>query len=246
MSYLAFHALFVLPPLLLLARAQWGRAARIHPRARLFLPLMAGIALLYTTPWDNYLVWRGVWSYGSERVIGTIGYVPVEEYLFFLLQPLLTGLWLYRLLPAPLAPAGAASRWGGALLYGAAALAGALLLRRPEGTYLGLILAWSAPVLALQWAYAGREIWARRRAWALGVAAPTLYLWAADGAAIRLGIWRISEAHTLGPSLGPLPLEEAVFFLATNLLVVQGLILFLYPPGTAAAPARAPARTAAG
>jgi len=33
------------------------------------------------------------------RVVGTIGYVPVEEYLFFLLQPILTGLWLYWLLP---------------------------------------------------------------------------------------------------------------------------------------------------
>jgi len=31
-------------------------------------------------------------------VVGTIGYVPVEEYLFFLLQPILTGFWLYWLL----------------------------------------------------------------------------------------------------------------------------------------------------
>ena len=38
----------------------------------------------------------------------------------------------------------------------------------------------------------------------------------------------------LGPALGPLPLEEAVFFLVTNLLVVQGLLLFLYPPGRGA------------
>jgi len=37
--------------------------------------------------------------YGMGRVVGTIGYVPVEEYLFFLLQPILTGLWLYWLLP---------------------------------------------------------------------------------------------------------------------------------------------------
>ena len=56
-------------------------------------------------------------------------------------------------------------------------------------------------------------------------------LWVADAIAIHLGIWRISERYTLGPAVGPLPLEEAVFFLVTNLLVVQGLLLFLYPPG---------------
>jgi lycopene cyclase domain-containing protein len=244
-SYLAFHAVFILPPLVLLAWTQRRRLQRIHPRAVLFLLAMAAIALVYTTPWDNYLVWRGVWSYGADRVVGTLGYVPVEEYLFFLLQPLLTGLWLYRLLPFPPAPAGRHARRGGALVYAAAALVGVVLLQRPEATYLGLILAWAAPVLALQWAYAGGEIWARRRAWALGVAAPTLYLWVADAIAIRSGIWRISEVHTLGPSLGPLPLEEAVFFLVTNLLVVQGLLLFLRAPRGAearVAPVRVVAR----
>jgi lycopene cyclase domain-containing protein len=233
-SYLAFLLVFIVPPLLVLAWTQRRRLPGIHPRAGTFLGLMAVIALVYTTPWDNYLIWRGVWSYGGDRVVGTIGYVPVEEYLFFLLQPLLTGLWLCSLLPTFPSMAGSASRWTGALVYAAAAAAGVVLLGFEEGTYLGLILAWAAPVLALQWAYAGREIWARRRVFALAVGVPTLYLWAADAVAIHLQIWRISPAHTLGPSLGVLPLEEAVFFLVTNLLVVQGMILFLHPPARAA------------
>lgn len=230
MSYLAFLGLFIVPPLLALAWTQGRRLRTIHPRAPWFLAAMPLIALVYTTPWDNYLVWRGVWGYGPDRVLGTIGYVPVEEYLFFLLQPLLTGLWLCSRLPVQPSTAGNASRWTGAALYAAAAALGVWLLGRSEGTYLGLILSWAAPVLALQWAYAGREIWARRRAFLAAVAVPTLYLWAADSAAISLGIWHISEAHTLGPSVGVLPLEEAVFFLVTNLLVVQGMILFLHPP----------------
>jgi lycopene cyclase domain-containing protein len=233
-SYLAFLLVFIVPPLLVLAWTQRRRLPAIHPRAGRFLVLMALIALVYTTPWDNYLIWRGVWNYGSDRVVGTIGYVPVEEYLFFLLQPLLTGLWLCSLLPTSPSMAGSASRWTGALVYAAAAVMGGLLLTFEKGTYLGLILAWAAPVLALQWAYAGREIWARRRVFALAVVVPTLYLWVADAVAIYLEIWRISPAHTLGPSLGVLPLEEAVFFLVTNLLVVQGMILFLHPPARAA------------
>lgn len=233
MSYLAFLAIFIVPPLLVLAWTQRRRLSSIHPRARWFLAAMSLIALVYTTPWDNYLVWRGVWMYGDDRVMGTIGYVPVEEYLFFVLQPLLTGLWLCSRLPVPPRPAGNASRWTGALVYAAVAAYGVWLLGRTEGTYLGLILAWAAPVLALQWAYAGREIWARRKAFAIGIAVPTLYLWMADAVAISRGIWRISERHTLGPSLGVLPLEEAVFFLVTNLLVAQGMILFLHPPARA-------------
>ena len=234
MSYLAFLLVFIVPPLLVLAWTQRRRLSAVHPRAGLFLGLMALIALVYTTPWDNYLIWRGVWAYGSDRVVGTVGYVPVEEYLFFLLQPLLTGLWLCSLLPTAPSMATNASRWVGALVYAAAAVAGGLLLTFEKGTYLGLILAWAAPVLALQWAYVGREIWARRRVFALAVGVPTAYLWAADAVAIHLEIWRISPAHTLGPSLGVLPLEEAVFFLVTNLLVVQGMILFLHPPARAA------------
>jgi len=97
MNYLVFHLVFLVPPLLLLLLRRRGRG-RVHPREALLLGAIAAVALVYTTPWDNYLVWSGVWSYGQDRVLGTIGYVPVEEYLFFLLQPLLAGLWLYEVL----------------------------------------------------------------------------------------------------------------------------------------------------
>ncbi|HSH46115.1 MAG TPA: lycopene cyclase domain-containing protein [Longimicrobiales bacterium] len=240
MTYLAFHVVFILPPLLALAWLNRDHR-RIYPRAWVHLWLIAGIALVYTTPWDNYLVATGVWRYGPDRVLATIGYVPVEEYLFFLLQPFLAGLWLYWVLSRgrtggrgeapPFSPM--AIRAAGAVGYGLLAVAGALLLGTRSGTYLGLILFWAAPVLAGQWAYAGDGIWRRRRAWLLGVAVPTAYLWLADALALTAGIWSISTEYTLGPALGPLPLEEAVFFLATNLLVVQGLLLFRYPRGAA-------------
>ncbi len=239
MTYLQFHLLFLFPPLALLvarrARRGW---ARLPPRAPLFLVLLPLIALAYTTPWDNYLVWRGVWDYGADRVLGTIGYVPVEEYLFFLLQPLLVGLWLYEALErGPAAADGEreagsrpSARAPGAALYLALALAGVWLLRLERGTYLGLILIWAAPVLAAQWAFAAGAIRARLPAAAMGLALPTLYLWIADAIAIRLGIWGISPDLSSGILLLGLPLEEAVFFLATDLLVVQGLMLFLFPP----------------
>ena len=36
------------------------------------------LAVVYTTPWDNYLVATGVWYYNPELVTGIVlGYVPI-------------------------------------------------------------------------------------------------------------------------------------------------------------------------
>lgn len=232
MSYFAFHFAFTLPPILLLALFQRRPLAGIGGlKAWLGLPLIALLALVYTTPWDNYLIWRDVWHYGNGRVVGTIGYVPVEEYLFFLLQPILTGLWLYWLLPRTSEPVqqeySAMVRTTGTGFWVALSLAGALMLKWNPGVYFGLILVWASPILALQWVIGARQLWATKRTWLLGTLVPTLYLWVADRIAIGQGIWSISDAYTTGLNLFGLPLEEATFFLVTNLLVVQGLLLVL-------------------
>lgn len=232
MSYFAFHLVFTLPPILLLALVQRQPLAGIGGlRARFGLPMIALMALIYTTPWDNYLIWRDVWHYGMGRVVGTIGYVPVEEYLFFLLQPILTGLWLYWLLARLREPIQQAHspivRTAGTIFWVVLSLAGALMLQWNSGVYLGLILVWAGPILALQWVVGASNLWAMKRTWLIGTLVPTLYLWIADRIAIGQGIWSISDAYTTGLHLFGLPFEEATFFLVTNLLVVQGLLLFL-------------------
>lgn len=230
MSYFAFHLVFTLPPIFLLALFQRQPLAGIGGKVWLALPLIALIALIYTTPWDNYLIWRDVWHYGEDRVVGTIGYVPVEEYLFFLLQPILTGLWLYWLLdrktPVPQQHS-TVVRTVGTGFWVVLSIAGAVMLQWNSGVYLGLILVWAGPVLALQWVVGGAQVWATRSTWFLGTLIPTLYLWFADRFAIEQGIWHISDVYTTGLHLLGLPIEEATFFLVTNLLVVQGLLLFL-------------------
>ncbi|MEX0600562.1 MAG: lycopene cyclase domain-containing protein [Rhodothermales bacterium] len=267
MTYLTFHLVFLLPPIAVLALAlRRVDAARGSIK---FVALLCGLALVYTTPWDNYLVYREVWSYGSDRVAGTIGYVPVEEYLFFLLQPLLTGLWLLVVLDRlphsipgcrhpgrrrsdvqsdvrPGMPSGAARnvrseapsgapaaspsdvqtlRRAGAVAGSVVALTGALCIAFEQTLYLGLILAWAGPVVAGQWFLAGERF--INRACLPGIAVPTLYLWIADRIAIGDGIWSISTRYTIGWEPLGLPVEEAVFFLVTNILVVQGLLMFI-------------------
>jgi lycopene cyclase domain-containing protein len=262
MTYLQFHLVFIVPPLLLLLVLPGRAWQRREVYAAIALML---IALVYTTPWDNYLVATGVWGYGAGRVLGTIGWVPVEEYLFFLLQPILVFAWVRRtrlLTPeshgavvrgAPAASAAAATsrsaaaavriagsgarrvrgtaavRIAGTVVWLLLALAGAILLILGHARYLALILAWAAPVLAGQWWLTGDVFAHRTRAYASALVPPTLLLWVADAFAISRGIWHIVPEHTIGVRIGVLPLEEMLFFLVTNLLVVHGAILLLEP-----------------
>ncbi|MEJ2288134.1 MAG: lycopene cyclase domain-containing protein [Deinococcales bacterium] len=77
MTYLQVHLLFVVPPLLALLAAHRLVPAAAPRRLGVALAAMVGIALVYTTPWDNYLVARGVWSYPPGRVWFALGYVAL-------------------------------------------------------------------------------------------------------------------------------------------------------------------------
>ncbi len=88
---------FVCLPLAALVYLTRGQVTR---RTVLGLLVIMLAAVIYTTPWDNYLVANRVWYYDPQLVLNVIlGYVPLEEYLFFILQTLLAGLfalWLWR------------------------------------------------------------------------------------------------------------------------------------------------------
>ncbi|WP_257299265.1 lycopene cyclase domain-containing protein [Haloarchaeobius sp. FL176] len=248
-SYAAFLVVFVGIPIAMLVRR--GRRER-RRHAAVATGLMVAAALAYTTPWDNYLIGAGVWWYGDGAVTARIWLAPVEEYLFIALQPVLAALWIYHrgwadagtaahdppaadvttdggyvTTPVPRDTARMAfPRVGGALAWLAVASVGLWAVTTGRAYYLGAILAWAAPVLALQWAIGGGFLWTIRRRLGLLVAVPTVYLWTADWLAIELGIWAISSTHTIGVGLLGLPAEEMTFFLVTNLLVVQGIVLF--------------------
>jgi len=237
-TYLYFHLVFILPVIgAIYALKRLGRPLQLRGK-HLGIATLALIALVYTTPWDNYLVASGVWTYGEGRVIESwvIGYVPFEEYLFFVLQPLLTGMFLQWFLAAnphflaefrePLRrgrPAGIGMSI--ALSFG---VLGVFALLHPDSrfTYLGLILVWACPVIAFQWIYGGGVLWRMRRCLFPAVMLPTAYLCLVDLIAITWRIWEIRPETSTGWLVLGLPMEEAVFFLVTNLMVVQGLLLF--------------------
>jgi len=93
-------------------------------------------------------------------------------------------------------------------------------------TYLVLELAWGVPILAIEWLFGARELLRTWRVVALCFVASTLYLCIADAIAIHIGIWTLSPARTIGVTVAGLPVEEAIFFAVTNLMVIQGFVLF--------------------
>ncbi|MGF1450388.1 MAG: lycopene cyclase domain-containing protein [Opitutales bacterium] len=240
MTYSTFHLLFTLPILALLGVVAWrtakGRPADYAHRWHAWL-FLSVIAFIYTTPWDIYLVGQGVWGYPEGSVLGTVAGVPVEEYAFFLIQTAITTLWFFiclgrlrpggqTLAPPPSLRSQQRARWTLPCL-GYLALVGVYALQFEQGTYFGLILVWACPILVLHWLVGGSWLADNLKLIAWGVLPPTLYFWVADWVAIYTGAWHINPALSLGPSLVGLPLEEAVFFLVTNIMVVQGLYLYL-------------------
>jgi lycopene cyclase domain-containing protein len=231
LTYLDFHLLFVLPPMVALgAFAIYREEAWWGPRPLSGLAIVLFLAFVYTTPWDNLLIAEGVWWYGEGTTSIRLWQAPVGEYLFFMLQPVLTALWLFQF-PAIRErslriPAGV--RAVGVVAGLAVSAAGYVLIGTDATFYLGAILLWSGPILAIQWGFGWPYVWEIRRTALAALAVPTLYYWLIDRIAIGLGIWVISDTHTVGVGLFGLPVEEALFFLMTNLFVVQCLYMYMW------------------
>ena len=179
-----------------------------------------------------------VWWYDPALVTGlTIAYVPIEEYTFVILQPILAGLWLLFLLRRMHLPtaqtqgstptkirvwtvAVTAVIWLSSLLL----LAGGW----PPGIYMGLELVWALPPIALQLAFGADILWRYRRLVGSVIIPLTLYLSTADAIAINSGIWTINPQKSVDWLIGGiLPVEEFLLFLLTNTLVTFGVVLVM-------------------
>lgn len=244
MSYLGFLAVFVVIPIALLWLAaiyDFRRGVRLPDALRSWpAPLIVcahvTVAILYTTPWDNYLVATRVWWYDPKLVVGIVlWFVPIEEYIFFALQTLLCGSWLLLLArhyPEPAAPIPRPARLRVSSTLAVFALwlmfVGILAFGWRPGTYLALLFVWALVPAMIQVAFGADILWRRRRIILLSILPMTLYLAAADKLAITSGTWTISPDQSIGIKLlGRLPLEELLFFFMTNTLITLGITLVM-------------------
>lgn len=103
MTYLQFHLFFNAPALLLLLWLTRGRLRAAHAKG---VAVICGIVLLVTTPWDNWAVHQGIWSFDWGRVTpveatldGVRWRLPAEEYGFFLIETVMVALVTVLFLP---------------------------------------------------------------------------------------------------------------------------------------------------
>ncbi|MCY3413114.1 MAG: lycopene cyclase domain-containing protein [Candidatus Heimdallarchaeota archaeon] len=207
------------------------------------IAVLTVIALLYTTPWDNYLVKNQVWWYDDTKVLGVVfGYVPIEEYGFFILETIMVAEFTLLLsLQIPLSGRKdrtfqfslLSEKLNHKFIVGAVFLTWAiftilLILNIESMRYLSLILSWSLIPVLIQLAYSTKLIVNNLKFMLFAVNIPAIYLSMVDILAIHDGIWTISSTQTIGIQLfGILPIEEMIFFYMTSLLVVFGYSLAL-------------------
>lgn len=229
LTYLQVHIYYNIPPLILFWLLYRPLATNGDVRKYLFLVV---IAMLYTTPWDNYIIYRKAWQYCPTCVMGTIGLVPVEEYIFFVTQTLMT-CFIHSLLTrcsAGLPAVAIRTRRERPVVFGSLLTFSVIILaaswRDLKTFYMRAILLWTLPVLTFLFVISGIRtnfIYHRILATVASVLIPTIYLCVIDSIAICAGTWHINEMTSLTVFLWRgLPIEEAVFFLVTNIMVVLG------------------------
>jgi len=252
MTYFGFLLRFLFIPIFLMLVVTYfdHRARRPAPGFDLDKILLATgvhilLALVYTTPWDNYLVATGVWSYNPALVNGfVIGYVPIEEYTFFIVETILVGLWwlflarrlIPRERPGERTEPVEVMRSNKTLVYVSICLLSLLWLictyllffGAEKWNYLGLILCWALPAILPQLLFGADILWQHRKLVVATILPLGTYLSLMDIVALRDTTWSISKTQTTGILFfGILPLEEVVFFFITATIIAFGMTLML-------------------
>ncbi|KAI9320872.1 phytoene synthase [Dichotomocladium elegans] len=229
LTYMEIHLYYTLPVVGLLFTLLRPFHSPQNTFRYVFLSIMA---FLTASPWDNYIVRHRAWWYCHSCVTAVIGYVPLEEYMFFIIMTLMTVAFAdltmrWHLPSAFIKPHDSSSR--------------SLLIRYvPIGLFLAVgVKAWNlaipdtrlfygscilwyvCPVLALLWFGASEYICRRWRAVSISIIVPTVYLCWVDQVAIAAGTWHISIRTSTGTMVAPnLPLEEFMFFALINVVLV--------------------------
>ncbi|KAI9882541.1 MAG: hypothetical protein M1823_005711 [Watsoniomyces obsoletus] len=234
------HLKYTIPPAILLTFLYRPLRTILDIYKIIFL---ISIAVISTIPWDAYLIHQGIWSYPANVVLGPKLFdIPIEELFFFVIQTYNTTL-LYLLLNKPVlhaayllpqaskshrnGPTGRMSTLAGQVLLALLIAVGYRMVSEgKQGTYLGLIIIWAGPFAFMLWTLAAELIVALPLvATVMPIILPTLYLWLVDTLALRRGTWSIGHGTKLGWYIWPhLEVEEAFFFLATNVIIVLGLV----------------------
>ncbi|MCX6140415.1 MAG: lycopene cyclase domain-containing protein [Candidatus Kapabacteria bacterium] len=235
-TYRAFHVRWTIP-LLLACCALW--TASPSPLTAL-VPLLGLclIVVVFTFPWDNWAVARGIWNFPDDRLLFRIRNLPIEEVLFFVIQTLQVGLLVSALASWFPSPHDRQVEFDEPILI---EIIGFLVLWVVAGvstrrvrkirlriTYAWHLLYWFLPVVIVQWIFGWVVLGPHIYIITLSAFLIGTILTASDVWAVRRGIWFFDERQITGPKLATiLPWEEIAFFYITSIVVAQSMVLFL-------------------
>lgn len=237
MTYFRFHLIFNLPLLVLLAAITANVPWTVDELIAAGWVLLA--VVIFTTPWDNLAVKWGIWGFPRARYSLRVWHLPLEEYLFFLLQSVNVMLAVRAFFHFfPDWQTGQVTNLNIIVeaLLGASVLPWLLVLlalcwlRKRVGPRVNyaIHLAWFLPVIYSQWVIAFALFEMHGLMLLLITAVFGIYYTLADLIAVRAGIWFFDEKQITGVKLASaLPWEEIAFFFLTSLLVAQSYILLL-------------------
>lgn len=229
-GYVLFHIVLTIPVIFVLGYLQPNLKPIRQKRRRNNFYILILIAYIYTTPWDNLMIVFDTWYYG-DVVMLRIWEAPLGEYLFFGIQTIIMGLYLYfvgfdpkpiktdlRLFP----------RIIGSFIFFMISLFFFFVLLFGDQSlfYASSLITWTSPVIALQWLVGGTYILRKWKKLLITLIPPTVYLWIIDAYAISTGLWTISQDLTIGLYIGSMPIEEMLFFLSANVMTVFGMVLY--------------------
>lgn len=239
MTYLQFHLIFTLPVLVLLHLVGVPGGGAGVPDGVAVGTVLA-LVMVFTTPWDNYAAAHGIWGFPDGRYLFRVGWLPIEEYAFFVIQSVLVMQvcalavgWLparESLADVTLSDPLALTAAGVFLLTWT--VAGVAMRTVPRHVralhYAWHLFCWFVPILLVQWILAWPILAPRWDILLVATLVPGAYLSWADWMAIRRGIWHFDRAQTTGRNILPgMPWEEAAFFFLTSLLVAQSYLLLV-------------------
>ena len=221
MYYLEFVFTFLLIPAIVLIFFIKKRTQR----DTLGLIIHLIIAVLYTVPWDNYLIKNGIWYYDDKLITDTIFLIPIGEYLFILLQ---TTLICLTVSPATFSynkntcfKYSSKGLYIGLIFF----LAGIVLMFCTNSIYLSLILLWASVPFTVQLSIGLNVLKDNISVISKYCFLFTIYFSIIDSYALGK-IWFIAERTSLGINIGNIPIEEIIFFCCTSLFVLNGMCLW--------------------
>lgn len=229
-GYLMFHAVLTVPVILIMTYLQSDLGETRNKRRWKSFVILVAIAYVYTIPWDNLMIEFDTWWYG-DVVWKKIWNAPIGEYLFFGIQTIIMGLYLYMVDFDP-RPRDSDLRIKPRLVGATICMAVSVVclyfvfFGGERFFYASSVIAWTGPVIAIQWMVGGSYILRNWKKLTLSLIPPTLYMWIIDAYAITAGLWTISGDKTVGIYVGSLPVEEMIFFLSANIMTVFGMVLY--------------------